>query len=87
MVTNTHPSVQAAESTPTTQGLVSVFYMYTILYRLTSRSGQTSSASERLGNPKVKGSNLELAVLNPGQMKTMTLKLILVTPWPVAWYY
>ena len=33
-----------------------------------------------LDYPKVMGSNLDLAFSNPGRVKPMTLKLILVTP-------
>ena len=48
----------------------------------TSQGGQMSRASashsDRSGNPKVAGSNPDLAFSNPGRVKPMTLKLILV---------
>ena len=39
------------------------------------------------GNLKVAGSNLDLTVLNPGRVKPMTFKLILVAPYPDAQHY
>ena len=43
--------------------------------------------SGRSGNPKVEGSNPNLAVSNPDQVKPTTVKLIFVTPWPDAQHY
>ena len=52
--------------------------------RPTSQGGRMSrapaSGSGRLGNPKITGLSPEPAGLNPGQVKPMTLKLILVAP-------
>ena len=42
------------------------------------------SSSERLENLNIAGSNLDLAGLNAGQVKPMTLKLILVASEPGA---
>ena len=41
---------------------------------------RSASRSERSGNTKVVGSNPDLTVSNPGQVKPMTLQLILVAP-------
>ena len=41
-------------------------------------SGASVSRSGRLANPNAAGSNPDLVGLNPGQVKQMTLKLIIV---------
>ena len=40
-----------------------------------------------IGELKVAGSNPDFAFSNPGQVKPLTLKLILVTPYPGAQHY
>ena len=55
--------------------------------RLGRMTKMLASRFGRLGNPKVAGSNPDLVFLNPGQIKPMTLKSILVASYPGAWHY